>query len=396
MGLLHFGGDRRSERMIATSQHQKRIQSLQKRESPQYSRWNGPDRRSQEPACINWFTHKVLQRATGNFALRNRIGEGQNGSVFHGRLSDNDVADIAVKKFKSKSADPMQSVLAEVRVHRLLSKYAQPDVRHLLGVSFDPKEPLIVYEFMPKGSLRQHLQGKRGTYLHSDAYARLAVAIDVANALCELHYNCQYPIFHRDVKSSNVLLNSDYHAKLSDLGIAVVIKQESDLHTPVALGAFGYKDPVYEQSGKLDDKTDVYSFGVLLMELATHLPAWDTKRPVTLLSHLVLERMERGKIDQIIQPGSVVGGMALMKEVLQVAKQCCCLELEKRPRMDQVAAFLVNLRSYFLQEQKRLAAEQEPEVHKKERFDCALVPQFPNRVFYRGKWVVPRGEIDAY
>jgi serine/threonine protein kinase len=142
-----------------------------------------------------------------------------------------------------------------------------------------------------------------GTYLQSNAFARLDVAINVANALCELHYNCQYPIFHRDVKSSNVLLDSDYHAKLSDLGLAVIIKQESDLKTPVALGAFGYKDPIYEQTGQLNDKTDVYSFGVLLMELATHLPAWDTKRPVTLLSHIVLERMKRGKIEQIIQPG---------------------------------------------------------------------------------------------
>ncbi|KAG6546833.1 hypothetical protein Mapa_011686 [Marchantia paleacea] len=300
-----------------------------------------------EDLPLNWFTPKAMMRATANFGLKNCVGEGQNGRVYHGRLPDG--TSVAIKRFKPNSADPQTSILVELKVHRLISQHTHPDVRHLLGVSFDPKEPLIIYEYLPRGCLRQHLQGKKGDHLLNDPFARLTVAIDVANALCQLHYNSRFPIFHRDVKSSNVLLDADYRAKLADMGIAVVVKSEADLHPAVPLGAFGYKCPVYEQTGRLDDKSDVYSFGVLLMELATNLTAWDLKRPVTLLANLVIDRLQRGVADNLIQPGKVPYGAALMKSMLLLAARCCCLDLYLRPRIDEVADCLVNMYDMNLQ-----------------------------------------------
>ncbi|KAL3694319.1 hypothetical protein R1sor_007970 [Riccia sorocarpa] len=288
-----------------------------------------------EDLPLNWFTLKAMMRATSNFALKNCVGQGQNGIVYHGRLPDG--TSIAIKKFKPNSADPEKSVLTELKVQQAISQLSHPDVRLLLGVSFDPKDPFIVYEYLPRGSLRQHLQGKKGDHLLNDAYARLNVAIDVANALCQLHYNSRFPIYHRDVKSSNVLVDADHRAKLADMGIAVVVKSDADLNVDVPLGAFGYKCPVYEESGRLDDKSDVYSFGVVLMELATCLTAWDPKRPVTLLANVVMDRLQRGVAGNLIKPGKVAGGGLLMKAVLLLAARCCSLELPSRPRMDEVA-----------------------------------------------------------
>ncbi|KAL2633280.1 hypothetical protein R1flu_004759 [Riccia fluitans] len=295
--------------------------------------------RKPEDLPLNWFTLKAMMLATSNFALKNCVGQGQNGQVYHGLLPDG--TSVAVKRFKPNSADPQKSILTELKVQRLISEHTHPDVRLLLGVSFDPKDPLIVYEYLPRGSLRQLLQGKKGDYLLNDAYARLNVAIDVANALCQLHYNSRFPIYHRDVKSSNVLLDTNYRAKLADMGIAVVVKCDADLNTDVPLGAFGYKCPIYEESARLDDKSDVYSFGVLLMELATCLTAWDSKRPVTLLANIVIDRLQRGVADKLIKPGKVAGGGLLMKAVLLLAARCCSLELPSRPRMVEVADGLI-------------------------------------------------------
>ncbi|OAE29631.1 hypothetical protein AXG93_1762s1110 [Marchantia polymorpha subsp. ruderalis] len=222
--------------------------------------------------------------------------------------------------------------------------HTHPHVRQILGVSFDPAQPLIIYEYLPRGSLRQHLQRRKGDHLLNDPIARLNVAIDVAHALIQLHYNSRFPIFHRDVKSSNILLDADYNAKLADMGIAVVVQSEADLDVAEPLGAFGYKCPVYEQSGRLDDKSDVYSFGVVLMELATFMTAWDTERTVTLLADLVIDRLQRGVVKKLIQPGNAPGGAALMKSLLLVAADCCSLDLNVRPRIDEVADYLERLR----------------------------------------------------
>ncbi|CAM6128243.1 unnamed protein product [Calypogeia fissa] len=307
------------------------------------------------------FSYKDLHHATQCFAPRNWLGEGQHGRVYQGRLAmppDRQLQAVAIKRFKPTTADPIYRILAELRVDKAFAKYSPSrpnDLRQLLGVCFHISGPLLVYEFVPNGTLRQHLRrDPRSSPVMGSAMVRLSIAIDVAHALCELHYGFSLPIYYRNLKSSKILIESDLHAKLADFGDAVIVKTDSDLLTPVAIGTIGYKDPVYEKTCCAGDKTDVYSFGVILMELATHLPAWDPKRHTPLLADLVIARMRgnRGSgadredtdtVEKIIHPGTVHGGMTLMKDLLYLAVQCCSLDLSRRPRIDEVHAALLQV-----------------------------------------------------
>jgi serine/threonine protein kinase len=311
---------------------------------------------------IKVFSFKDLHHATQCFAPKRWLGEGQHGRVYQGGLvimPDRGLQAVAIKRFKPKAADPMYRILAELRVHKALAKHSSlppTDLRQLLGVCFHITGPLLVLEFVSNGTLRQHLRrDARSSELMGSAMVRLSIAIDVAHALCELHYGFSLPIYYRNLKSSKILIEKDFHAKLADFGDAVIVKTDSDLLTPVAIGTVGYKDPVYEKTCWAGDKTDVYSFGVILMELVTHLPAWDPKRPTPQLADLVIGTMRgsRGRfgadredtesVENIIQPGTQHGGMTLMKDLLYLAVQCCSLDLSCRPRIDEVHAALLQV-----------------------------------------------------
>ncbi|KAE9590791.1 hypothetical protein Lal_00023202 [Lupinus albus] len=219
----------------------------------------------------------VLRNVTKNFAAENELGRGGFGVVYKGELDDG--TKIAVKRMEagvinSKALDEFQAeitVLSKVRHRHLVS---------LLGYSIAGNERILVYEYMPQGALSQHLFHWKSLKLEPLSWKRrLNIALDVARGLEYLHTLAHQSFIHRDLKSSNILLADDFRAKISDFGLVKLAPDgEKSVVTRLA-GTFGYLAPEYAVTGKITTKTDVFSFGVVLMELLTGLMALDDDRP---------------------------------------------------------------------------------------------------------------------
>ncbi|KAB1201171.1 putative receptor protein kinase TMK1 [Morella rubra] len=219
---------------------------------------------------------QVLRNVTKNFAPENELGRGGFGVVYKGELDDGTT--IAVKRMEagiitSKALDEFHSeikVLSKVRHRHLVS---------LLGYSTEGNERILVYEYMPQGALSRHLFHWKDLKLEPLTWKRrLNIALDVARAMEYLHTLAHRSFIHRDLKSSNILLGDDYRAKVSDFGLVKLAPDgEKSVVTRLA-GTFGYLAPEYAVTGKITTKVDVFSFGVVLMELLTGLMALDDQR----------------------------------------------------------------------------------------------------------------------
>ncbi|XBJ17895.1 hypothetical protein VPH35_009202 [Triticum aestivum] len=227
------------------------------------------------------FTYRELERATDGFGEGNVLGRGAYGVVFRGRLGDGTPA--AIKRLQ---LDPRRQGEREFRVEvDLLSRMHSPHLVGLLGYCADQSHRLLVFEFMPNGSLKGHLHpavvpaaGEQRPAL--DWQTRLGIALDCARALEFLHEHTSPAVIHRDFNCSNVLLDHNYRARVSDFGTAKVgsNKANGQVVTRV-LGTTGYLAPEYASTGKLTTKSDVYSYGVVLLELLTGRVPVDTQRP---------------------------------------------------------------------------------------------------------------------
>ncbi|XP_051150628.1 receptor protein kinase TMK1-like [Andrographis paniculata] len=219
---------------------------------------------------------QVLRNVTKNFAPENELGRGGFGAVYKGEL--NDGTKIAVKRMEagvmsSKALDEFQSeitVLSKVRHRHLVS---------LLGYSIEGNERILVYEYMPQGALSKHLFHWNKFQLEPLSWKRrLNIALDVARGMEYLHTLAHQSFIHRDLKSSNILLGDDFRAKVSDFGLVKLAPDgERSVVTRLA-GTFGYLAPEYAVMGKITTKADVFSFGVVLMELLTGMTALDEER----------------------------------------------------------------------------------------------------------------------
>ncbi|KAL2634402.1 hypothetical protein R1flu_005881 [Riccia fluitans] len=152
---------------------------------------------------ITWWSYSELALATDFFSSSNWLGQGFEGKVFKGRYGD--IGVVAVKCFKSLPRESLGRVLSEVALHREMGRDLFPNIVHVLGYSTGPEYPLLVFEYMNNGNLRHHLEGVYGCYLLQHPRVRLSIAIDIANALVQLHYKGRWPIYHRDVRSTNIL-----------------------------------------------------------------------------------------------------------------------------------------------------------------------------------------------
>ncbi|XP_058196171.1 receptor protein kinase TMK1-like [Rhododendron vialii] len=219
---------------------------------------------------------QVLRKVTNNFAPENELGRGGFGVVYKGELEDG--TQIAVKRMEggvisSKALDEFQSeivVLSKVRHRHLVS---------LLGYSIQGNERLLVYEYVTQGALSRHLFHWESLNLEPLSWTkRLNIALDVARGMEYLHNLAQESFIHRDLKSSNILLSDDFRAKVSDFGLVKLAPdREKSVATRLA-GTFGYLAPEYAVTGKITTKADVFSYGVVLMELLTGLVALDEDR----------------------------------------------------------------------------------------------------------------------
>ncbi|MCO5611769.1 hypothetical protein L7F22_066028 [Adiantum nelumboides] len=209
------------------------------------------------------YTSQEMRRATHNFAKEQLLGSGGFGEVYKGVLVDGTV--VAVKSAKVGNIKGIQQVLNEVKV---LSQVNHRSLVMLLGCCVETEQPLLVYEYIENGTLLEHLKGDRGTNL-LDWRTRLKVAVQTAEGLAYLHSSANPPIYHRDVKSSNILLDAELNAKVSDFGLSRLAHADLSHISTCAQGTLGYLDPEYYRNYQLTAKSDVYSFGVVLLELVT-------------------------------------------------------------------------------------------------------------------------------
>ncbi|KAI5059513.1 hypothetical protein GOP47_0025832 [Adiantum capillus-veneris] len=298
-----------------------------------------------ETSAAQVFTYKQLQTATNNFNEANLIGHGGFGSVFRGMLADGKIAAIKQLDQASKQGD------FEFRVEvDMLSKLHSPYLLGLIGYCADQDHRLLVYDYMSNGSLQEHLYstGTPGSPPFLDWETRMRVALDSARGLEYLHELVNPPVIHRDFKSSNILLDDNFNAKVSDFGLAKLGSDKiGGLVSTRVLGTHGYVAPEYAMTGHLTTKSDVYSYGVVLLELLTGRVPVDMKRPSgqgVLVSWALPRLTDRKKLAEMVDP--ILEGQYAMKELIQVAAiaaMCVQPEADYRPLMTDVVQSLIPL-----------------------------------------------------
>ncbi|XP_057990147.1 L-type lectin-domain containing receptor kinase IX.1-like [Hevea brasiliensis] len=205
------------------------------------------------------FSYEELVQATNNFAEEGKLGQGGFGGVYRGYLSD---LSVAVKRVSKGSKQGRKEYMSEVKI---ISKLRHKNLVQLVGWCHEKGEFLLIYEFMPNGSLDSHLF-KRENMLSWKV--RYKIAVGLASALLYLHEEWVQCVVHRDIKSSNVMLDSNFNTKLGDFGLARLIDNELGLKTTGLAGTFGYMAPEYIRTGKASKGSDVFSFGVVALEIA--------------------------------------------------------------------------------------------------------------------------------
>ncbi|XP_038902785.1 L-type lectin-domain containing receptor kinase IX.1 [Benincasa hispida] len=208
------------------------------------------------------FSSKLLSMATNNFSKERKLGEGGFGAVYRGYIQDLDLT-IAVKKISRGSRQGRKEYITEVKI---ISRLRHRNLVQLIGWCHDKGEFLLVYEFMPNGSLDSHLFGKRTPLAW---VVRYKIALGLASALLYLHEEWEQCVVHRDIKSSNVMLDSNFNVKLGDFGLARLMDHELGAQTTGLVGTLGYLAPEYISTGRASKESDVFSFGVVALEIVT-------------------------------------------------------------------------------------------------------------------------------
>ncbi|CAH2080580.1 unnamed protein product [Thlaspi arvense] len=209
------------------------------------------------------YSYKDLSSATSNFSSERKLGQGGFGEVYKGCLNDLDMA-VAVKKISRGSKQGRKEYITEVKI---ISRLRHRNLVQLVGWCHDRGEFLLVYEFMPNGSLDNHLFSKNRSPV--TWAVRYKISLGLASALLYLHEEWEQCVVHRDIKSSNVMLDSSFNVKLGDFGLARFMDHEVGPQTTGLAGTFGYMAPEYISTGKASKESDVYSFGVVALEIAT-------------------------------------------------------------------------------------------------------------------------------
>ncbi|EEC75182.1 hypothetical protein OsI_11410 [Oryza sativa Indica Group] len=228
-----------------------------------FASWKRSEERGGAPRLkgARWFSYEELKRSTNNFAEANELGYGGYGKVYRGMLPTGTF--IAIKRAQQGSMQGGHEFKTEIE---LLSRVHHKNLVGLVGFCFEQGEQMLVYEFMSAGTLRDSLSGKSG--LHLDWKKRLRVALGAARGLAYLHELADPPIIHRDVKSSNILMDEHLTAKVADFGLSKLVSDTERGHVSTQVkGTLGYLDPEYYMSQQLTEKSDVYSFGVVMLEL---------------------------------------------------------------------------------------------------------------------------------
>ncbi|CAN1320356.1 Probable receptor-like serine/threonine-protein kinase At4g34500 [Linum perenne] len=271
-----------------------------------------------------WYSLMELEMATKGFAEENVIGEGGYGVVYRGVLTDGSV--IAVKNLLNNKGQAEKEFKVEVEA---IGKVRHKNLVGLIGYCADGSRRMLVYEYVENGNLEQWLHGIDGPVSPLSWDIRMKIAIGTAKGLAYLHEGLEPKVVHRDVKSSNILLDAKWNPKVSDFGLAKLLGSESSYVTTRVMGTFG--------------GSDVYSFGVLLMEIITGRSPVDYTRPagemnmVDWFKGMVASRRGEELVDPLIE---VDPAPRALKRALLVCLRCIDLDGSKRPKMGQIVHML--------------------------------------------------------
>ncbi|GJZ90570.1 kinase RLK-Pelle-WAK family protein [Tanacetum coccineum] len=325
----------------------KKTKTRRRRESV-FKRVNGKlllkQQKEADPSLVHktiLFTSRELEKATDNFNENRILGRGGHGTVYKGMLVDGRI--VAVKKSKIADESQIEQFINEVVI---LSQVNHRNVVRLLGCCLETEVPLLVSEFVSNGTLYDHIHNEKEGFPIS-LNMRLRIATEVAGALAYLHSATSIPIYHRDIKTTNILLDDKYRDKVSDFGTSRFVSMDQTHLTTLVKGTFGYLDPEYLQSSLLTEKSDVYSFGVVLVELLTGEKPISLARSdenICLATHFMLA-MEEGRVMSIFDAMVIKEGT--MDELLLVAnlsKRCLNPIGKNRPTMKEVAIELETIR----------------------------------------------------
>lgn len=292
------------------------------------------------------FGYSELKSATRNFRPDSLVGEGGFGRVYKGWIDETTMAPskvgvgvpIAVKRCNPDSLQGLKEWKTEID---FLGKFSHPNLVKLIGYCWEDKELLLVYEYMQKGSLENHLFRQR---VEPPSWSkRIRIAMDAARGLDFLHSNANCVIY-RDFKTANILLDENYGAKLSDFGLARLGPPIDRSHiTTQAVGTLGYAAPEYVNTGHLYVASDVYGFGVVLLEILTGLRAYDTSRPTgqTILTDLYKPMLQnKSKLKKIIDPRMEEYPAEGVNKLAQLILRCLENDPKHRPNMSEVLSLL--------------------------------------------------------
>ncbi|XP_059666803.1 putative wall-associated receptor kinase-like 11 [Cornus florida] len=285
------------------------------------------------------FIAEELEKATDKFNESRILGKGGLGTVYKGMISDGSI--VAVKKSNIVDENQVGQFINEVLI---LSHINHRNIVKLLGCCLETEVPILVYEYVSNGTLSDHLHDEG--YVPMAWINRLSVAGEIAGALAYLHSCASTAIIHRDIKSSNILLDNNYRAVVSDFGISRSVPLNKTHWTTLVGGTFGYFDPEYFRSGQLTDRSDVYAFGVVLAELLTGKKAIsaDGSYEEGLALHF-RSSLKQNSLFEVLDTQVVNESQdEEIHVVATLAKRCLKMNAKKRPSMKEVAAELDQLR----------------------------------------------------
>ncbi|XP_059435608.1 probable leucine-rich repeat receptor-like serine/threonine-protein kinase At3g14840 [Corylus avellana] len=285
-----------------------------------------------------FFTYRQIKAATNNFDAANKIGEGGFGSVYKGVLLDDTI--IAVKKLSSKSKQGNREFVNEIG---MISALQHPNVVRLYGCCVEGNQLFLVYEYMENNSLARALFGPEEYHLDLDWPSRQKICVGIARGLAFLHEESTLRIVHRDIKTTNVLLDRDLNPKISDFGLAKLDEEENTHISTRVAGTIGYMAPEYALWGYLTYKADVYGFGIVALEIVTgkSIMKYRPKENCVCLVDWALVLQRKGNLMELVDPKL---GSGLKKEeairMIKVALLCTNASPAFRPTMSAIVSML--------------------------------------------------------